>query len=169
MHHYRAKIIIKIKYRQTKVVNYRQDNDDFNTLSTCTFLDCDKYRMGYNGQIDTTRCKRAVGIQYIHESKEDITGFISKPVARPEYRMIYQHKGLTHPSMISVWNSPRWTLSHTITSSSMLPSAGPPLAPSTGVSAPPEADTAMLHWQESSHTTLAVAHVWRDGLSHLLR
>ena len=92
MHHYRAKRIIKTKYRETKVVNYRQDNDDFDTLSTCTFLDCDKYRMDYDGQIDTTRCKRELGIQYKHESKEDITGFISKPLARPEYRMIYQHK-----------------------------------------------------------------------------
>ena len=94
MHHYRAKRIIKTKYRETKVVNYRQDNDDFNTLLTCTFLDCDKYRMDYDGQINTTRCKRAVGIQYKHESKEDITGFISKPVARPEYGTIYQHKGM---------------------------------------------------------------------------
>ena len=94
MHHYRAKRIIKTKYRETRIVNYRQDNDDFNTLSTCTFLDCDKYRTDYDGQIDTTRCKCAVGIQYKHESKEDIAGFISKPVARPEYRMIYQHKGM---------------------------------------------------------------------------
>ena len=94
MHHYRAKRIIKAKYGETRVVNYRQDNDDFNTLSTCTFLDCDKYRMDYDGQIDTTRCKRAVGIQYKHDSKEDITGFISKPVARPEYGTIYQHKGM---------------------------------------------------------------------------
>ena len=94
MHHYRAKRIIKTKYRETKVVNYRQDNDDFNTLLTCTFLDCNEYRMDYDGQIDTTRCKRALGIQYKHESKEDIAGFISKPVARPKYRMIYQHKGM---------------------------------------------------------------------------
>ena len=50
--------------------------------------------MDYNGQIDTSRCKRAVGIQYKHESKEDIAGFISKPVARPGYGMIYQHKGM---------------------------------------------------------------------------
>ena len=35
--------------------------------------------------------------------------------------------------MILVWNGPRQTLSHTITSSSMLPSGGSPLAPSTGV------------------------------------
>ena len=94
MHHYRAERIIKTKYRETKVVNFRQDNDEFNTLSTCIFLDCDKYRMDYDGQIDTTRHKCALGIQYKHESKEEITGFISKPVARPEYRMIYQHKGM---------------------------------------------------------------------------
>ena len=94
MHHYRAKRVIKTKYRETKVVNYRQDNHNFNTLLTCTFLDCDEYRMDYNGQIDTTRCKCVVGIQYKHERKEDIAGFISKPVARPEYGMIYQHKGM---------------------------------------------------------------------------
>ena len=94
MHHYRAKRIIKTKYRETKAVNYRQDNDDFNTLLTCTFLDCDEYRMDYDGQINTTRCKHALGIQYKHESKEDIAGFISKPAARPENRTIYQHKGM---------------------------------------------------------------------------
>ena len=94
MHHYRARRIIKAKYRETRIVIYRQNNDDFNTLSTCTFLDCDEYRTNYDGQIDTTGCKRTVGIQYKHESKEDITGFISKPVARPEYGTIYQHKGM---------------------------------------------------------------------------
>ena len=36
----------------------------------------------------------SLGIQYKHESKEDIAGFISKPVARPEYGTIYQHKGM---------------------------------------------------------------------------
>ena len=50
--------------------------------------------MDYDGQIDTTRRKCTVGIQYKHESKEDITGFISKPGARPECGMIYQHKGM---------------------------------------------------------------------------
>ena len=82
-----------------KVVHCRQDNGDSNTLSTCTFLDCNEYRTDYDGQIDTTRCKHALGIQYKHESKEDITGFISKPVARPEYRTIYQHKGMLLPNI----------------------------------------------------------------------
>ena len=50
--------------------------------------------MSYDGQIDTSRCKQAVGIQYRHESKEDIAGFIPKPVARPEHGAIYQHKGM---------------------------------------------------------------------------
>ena len=89
-----AKRAIKVKYRETRVVNYRQNNNDINTLSTCTFLDCDEYRMDYDGQIATSRCKCAVGIQYKHESKEDIAGFISKPVARPDYGMIYQRKGM---------------------------------------------------------------------------
>ena len=35
-----------------------------------------------------------LGIQYKHESKENIAGFISNPVARPEYGTIYQHKGM---------------------------------------------------------------------------
>ena len=77
-----------------RIVNYRQDNNDANILSTFTSIKCNEFRTGYNRQIDTSRCKRAVGIQYKHESKEDITGFNSKPVARPEYGMIYQHKGM---------------------------------------------------------------------------
>ena len=94
MHHYRGKRIIKAKYKETTVVNYRQDNDDLRTPLTCTFLDCNDYRMDYDRQIDTTSCKCAVGIQYKHVSKEDIAGFIPKPVARPEYGTIYQHKGM---------------------------------------------------------------------------
>ena len=94
MQHYRAERIIKIKYKRTKVVNYRQQNYNLNTLETCTFLDCDQYRTNYDGHIDIIRQKRALGIQSKHESKEDITGFISKPVARPEYGTIYQHIGM---------------------------------------------------------------------------
>ena len=41
-----------------------------------------------------------LGIQYKHESKEDIAGFISKLVARPEYGMIYQHKGMLLQNLI---------------------------------------------------------------------
>ena len=94
MQHYTAERIIKPKYKKTKVVNYRQQNDNLNILETCTFLDCDQYRTNYDGHIDITRQKRVLGIQYKHKSEEDIAGFISKLVARPEYGMIYQHKGM---------------------------------------------------------------------------
>ena len=50
--------------------------------------------MNYDGHIDITRQKHLLGIQYKHKSKEDIAGSIFKPVARPEYGMIYQHKGM---------------------------------------------------------------------------
>ena len=92
--HYTAERIIKTKYKKTKVVNYRQQNDNLNILETCPFLDCDQYRTNYDGHINITRRKWALGIQYKHESKEDIAGFICKLVARPEYGMIYQHKGM---------------------------------------------------------------------------
>ena len=55
MHNYRAERIITTKYREMKIVNYGQKNDDSNILSTCTFLDCDEYRTDYDRQIDTTR------------------------------------------------------------------------------------------------------------------
>ena len=38
--------------------------------------------------------KEKIGIQYRHEIKEDIKGFIPKPVARPEYGTVYQHQGM---------------------------------------------------------------------------
>ena len=44
-----------MKYRKTKAVNYRQEDDDTNALVTCTFLDCDEYRTDHDGQIDITR------------------------------------------------------------------------------------------------------------------
>ena len=89
-----AKRSIKAKYRETRIVNYRPDNNAANIPLICTSIKCNEFRTGYNGQIDTSRCKHAVGIQYKHKSEEDIADFISKPVARPEYGMIYQHKGM---------------------------------------------------------------------------
>ena len=44
-----------MKYGETKVVKHRQEDNDSHTLSTCTFLDCNKYRTDYDRQIDTTR------------------------------------------------------------------------------------------------------------------
>ena len=89
-----AKRSIKAKCRETAKVNYRQEDDITNVPPTCTSIECNEYRMSYDGQIDTSRGKQAVGIQYRHESKEDIAGSIPKLVARPEYGTIYQHKGM---------------------------------------------------------------------------
>ena len=94
MPHYIAERVITTKYMKTKLVNNRQQRDNLNILETCTFIDCDQYRTNYDGHIDITRQKHSLSIQYKHESKEDIAGFISKPVARPEYGTIYQHKGM---------------------------------------------------------------------------
>ena len=44
-----------MKYKETKVVNYRQQNDNLNILETCTFLDCNQYRTNYDEHIDITR------------------------------------------------------------------------------------------------------------------
>ena len=71
---------------------------------------------------------------------------------------VLPRRGFSHPSMISVWNGPRRTLSHTVTSSLTLTSGDPPLAPSTGVSAPSEVGMAMPNWQGSSCPTLVVDH-----------
>ena len=48
---------MKAKYRQTVKVNYRQEDDVTNIPLTCTSIECNEYRMSYDGQIDTTRCK----------------------------------------------------------------------------------------------------------------
>ena len=50
------------------------------------------YRTPKDGEIDITRCKRDIGIQYIHEKKEIVKGFISKLIAQPEYGTVYQHQ-----------------------------------------------------------------------------
>ena len=47
----------------TKKVNYRQQNDNFNIVETCTFLDCDLYRTNYDGHINTIRQKHVLGIR----------------------------------------------------------------------------------------------------------
>ena len=89
-----AKRSIKAKFRETGKINYRSENEVTNIPLTCTSIKCNEYRTSYGRQIDTSRSKRAIYIQYRHESKEDIVGFIPKPVATPEYRTIYQHKGM---------------------------------------------------------------------------
>ena len=55
---------------------------------------CPSYATSRDGVIDIKRWKRDTGIQYRHEKKEDIAGFIQKLIARPEYGTVYQHQGM---------------------------------------------------------------------------
>ena len=50
--------------------------------------------MSRDGEIDITRHKRDTDIQYRHEKKEEVTGFIPKLIARPECGTVYQHQGM---------------------------------------------------------------------------
>ena len=38
--------------------------------------------------------ERWFGIQYRHQKKDEIKGYIPKPVAHPEHSTVYQHQGM---------------------------------------------------------------------------
>ena len=57
-------------------VNYREEDEIVNRPQSCTLLEYGLYRTSRDYEIDITRCKRDTGIQYRHEKKEDVTGFI---------------------------------------------------------------------------------------------
>ena len=65
-----------------------------NSPHSCPSLECSIYRTSKDGEIDLMRQKRDTGIQYRHEKKEDVKGFIPKPIARPKYRTVHQHQGM---------------------------------------------------------------------------
>ena len=89
-----AKRSVMPKFRKTNKVNYRQEDEIVNSPQSCTSLECSMYRTPRDGEIDIMRQKRVTGIQYRHEKKEDIKGFIPKLIAHPEYRTVYQHQGM---------------------------------------------------------------------------
>ena len=82
------------KFRKTNKVNYRQEDEIVNSPHSCTSLECSMYRTPRDGEIDIMRWKRDTSIQYRHEKKEDVKGFIPKPIAHPEYGAIHQHQGM---------------------------------------------------------------------------
>ena len=75
-------------------VNYRQEDEIVNSPHSCTSLECSTYRTPRDDEIDIMRWKRDTGIQYRHEKKEDVLGFIPKPITHPEYGTVYQHQGM---------------------------------------------------------------------------
>ena len=87
-----AKRSVIPKFRKMNKVNYRQEDEIVNSPHSCTSLEYSMYRTPRDGEIDIMRWKRDTGIQYRHEKKEDIKGFIPKPIAHPEYGTVYQHQ-----------------------------------------------------------------------------
>ena len=71
-------------------INNREEVDKVDSQCSCTSPGCPLYTTSR----DIRRQKRDTGIQYRHEKKEDITGFIPKLIARPDNGTIYQHQGM---------------------------------------------------------------------------
>ena len=82
------------KFQKTNKISYREEDEIVNIPQSCTSTGCTSYSTSRDGVIDIRRQKRDIGIQYRHEKKEDIAGFIPKPIARPEYGTVYQHQGM---------------------------------------------------------------------------
>ena len=89
-----AKRSVMPKFRKMNKVNYRQEYEIVNSPQSCTSLECSTYRRPKDGEIDIMRQKRDTGIQYRHEKKEDVMGFILKPITHPGYGTVYQHQGM---------------------------------------------------------------------------
>ena len=88
-----AKRSVIPQFQKMNKVNYREEDEIVNSPQSCTSLECSSYRTSRDGEIGITRWKRDASIQYRHEEKE-VTGFIPKPIARPEYGTVYQHQGM---------------------------------------------------------------------------
>ena len=82
------------KFRKMSKINYREEVDKLDNPHSCTSPGCTLYATSRDGVIDIRRQKRDTGIQYRHEKKEDIAGFIPKPIAKQEYGTVYQHQGI---------------------------------------------------------------------------
>ena len=76
-----AKRSVMPKFRKMNKINYRQEDEIVNSPHSCTSLECNIYRTSKDDEIDIMRCKRDTGIQYRHEKREDIKGFIPKLIA----------------------------------------------------------------------------------------
>ena len=81
MPQFTAKRSIILQYRKTNKVNYQQEDEIINSPQSYTSLECSTYRTPRDGEINIMRWKRDTGIQYRHEKKENVKGFILKLIA----------------------------------------------------------------------------------------
>ena len=64
------------QFQKMNKISYREEDEIVNSPQSCTSSECTSYSTSREGVIDIRRWKRDTGIQYRHEKKEDITGFI---------------------------------------------------------------------------------------------
>ena len=91
-----AKHSLKAKFTTMQKINCREEDEIINKPLSCTALECNIYQTDKDVVIELSRPTRDTSIQYIYRQhkKDQIKGFIPKPVARPEYGMGYQHQGM---------------------------------------------------------------------------
>ena len=82
-----AKRSVMPKFQKTSKISYREEVNKVDSPHSCTSPGCILYATSRDGVIDMKRQKRDT-------EKEDITGFILKLIARPEYGTVYQHQGM---------------------------------------------------------------------------
>ena len=75
-----AKHSMNAKYTAKQQINYREDKIINKPLS-CTELKCNEYQTDKDGTIDLSRSKQDTGKQYRRQPKDEVEGFIPKPVA----------------------------------------------------------------------------------------
>ena len=62
-------------------INYREEDEIINKPLSCTKLKCNQYQTDKDGMIDLSRSKQDTDIQYRRQLKDEVKGFIPKPVA----------------------------------------------------------------------------------------
>ena len=89
-----AKHNMKAKYTIKQKLNYREEDEIINKPLSCTELICNEYQTDKDSAIDLSRSKQDTSIQYRWQQKDELKGFIPKPVVPPEYGRVYQHQGM---------------------------------------------------------------------------
>ena len=76
-----ARYNMKTKYILKQQINYSEENTIINKPLSCTKLECNEYQTDKDGVIDLSKSKQDTDIQYKRQPKDEVKGFIPKPVA----------------------------------------------------------------------------------------
>ena len=72
---------MKPKYILKQQINYREEDEINNKPLSCTELECNEYQTDKDGVTDLSRSKQDTSIQYRRQQKDEVKGFVPKPVA----------------------------------------------------------------------------------------